>query len=100
MHGNTKIKWIHHFELQTKSEWNGTAQLLLGSHRFSRGTNGHCFLVGRMDAEGVILVDIMQTIHSDLYKLLKPCRSVSGEFSLTKVLLKSSNTTTKDHTHV
>jgi hypothetical protein len=55
--------WIHHLELQTKSEWNGIAHLLLGSHRFSTGTNGHCFLMGRTDAEGVILVDIMQTIH-------------------------------------
>ena len=48
---------IRHFELQSKSEWNGIAFLLLGSHRFSRGTNGHCFLVGRTDAEGVILVE-------------------------------------------
>jgi hypothetical protein len=50
-------------------------------------------LVGRTDAEGVILVDIMQTIHSDLHTLLKPCRNVSGELSL-----KSSNST-EDHTH-
>jgi hypothetical protein len=35
------------------------------------------------------------------FKLLKPCKSISGEFDLTKMLLKSSfNVTMHNHTQV
>jgi hypothetical protein len=32
-------------------------------------------------------------------KLLKPCRSISGEFHLTKMLLRTFNRTVQGHTH-
>jgi len=52
---------------------------------------------------GGILVDIIphgQIINSDLYiQNLKSCRSISGEFDLTKMLLKSSFSATM-HNHI
>lgn len=58
-----------------------------------------------LGCRGGILIDIIphgQIINSDLYiQNLKSCKSISGEFNLTKMLLKSSfNVTMHNHTQV
>jgi len=95
----------HHFELQTKSQWNGIIQLLLRISQvypFCRESHGHCF-TGCKREKGRTLVDIMphsQSINSDLYvQTLKTLQKHFRRVRPHKMLLKiSCNMTTYDHT--
>jgi hypothetical protein len=65
-----------------------------------QGSHGNCLFGSRRDDFGryyTVCTNHLTQICT--FKLLKPCRSVSGESDLTKILLKSSfNMTTHNHT--
>jgi hypothetical protein len=66
--------------------------------------SGHCFWRGGGESEEVVgwtlWYVVKQLTHICTLNLLKPWRSVSGDFDITKMLLKSSFNTTHDHTRV